>query len=286
MPLVLDTDIASDVDDALALAVLFGSPEVDLIGCTTVYGDTLLRARVASRFVRLAGRELTVVPGETETLSGREVWWGGHEGSNFVDLEAEKVDTTISATDFLLQRAAEHHGELDILCIGPLTNIARAIDAAEQFTRDVRRLYIMGGRFDRPDPEHNLKSDVRAAQIVFESGIPITVTGLDITTQAQLSADEVATIAAAGLLGAALAAEIDTWWTYTGHEWNNPHDPIAALTLITPQWYEFTSSTVVITEDGTSVDTPNDSGTTQVTSGIRPVNITTEILRRIVAAGE
>lgn len=94
---LLDTDIGSDVDDALALGVLLGSPEVSLRGATTVYGDTLLRARLARRLASLAGHDLTVVPGAAETLSGREVWWAGHEGDAFDDLSGERVRDDIGA---------------------------------------------------------------------------------------------------------------------------------------------------------------------------------------------
>lgn len=77
--LVLDTDIGSAVDDALALSVLLGSSGVELVGCTTVYGDTTLRARIASRLIRLAGRDprqIPCIPGASQPLSGRKVWWG------------------------------------------------------------------------------------------------------------------------------------------------------------------------------------------------------------------
>ena len=75
-PTVLDTDIGSDVDDLLALTLLARAPEVRLIGITTVYGDTRLRARIARWTCdRLDRPDVTVVPGLGETLAGREIWW-------------------------------------------------------------------------------------------------------------------------------------------------------------------------------------------------------------------
>jgi purine nucleosidase len=89
---VLDTDLGSDVDDALALAVLLGSPEVELIGAVTGYGPVALRARLAAGFAALAGRRLTVVAGVAEPLSGRPVWLSGQEGRHFPDLGTAPVD--------------------------------------------------------------------------------------------------------------------------------------------------------------------------------------------------
>jgi purine nucleosidase len=78
---ILDTDIGTDVDDILALTLMARSPEIELIGVTTVYGDTRLRAKMA-RFVceQLDRRDVVIAPGESDTLGGQDVWWGGHEG--------------------------------------------------------------------------------------------------------------------------------------------------------------------------------------------------------------
>ncbi|MEV5962175.1 nucleoside hydrolase [Kribbella sp. NPDC051952] len=80
--IILDTDIGSDVDDAMALAQLMGTPGFDLVEVHTVYGDTRLRAQIARRYAALAGLEVDVVAGTAKPLSGREVWWAGHEGTS------------------------------------------------------------------------------------------------------------------------------------------------------------------------------------------------------------
>ncbi|QFY07469.1 nucleoside hydrolase [Nonomuraea phyllanthi] len=280
---IFDTDIGSDVDDALALAVLLGSPEVDLLGCTTVYGDTLLRARLAKRFARLAGRSLTVVPGAADPLTARPVWWAGHEGALFPDLGDEQVDDGDAAA-YLIDRVSRAPGQVDVVAVGPLTDLARAITAAPSFTRDVRRLWIMGGRFDGPEPEHNFRSDPEAAAVVFGSGAAITVTGLEITTQVRLGAADVSAIGAAGPLGSALKAEIEQWWRVRNTEWNNPHDPIAVLTLLAPGL--FTSSPdgrVTVGDDGSSAFSPG-GGRTRIITSARTGEVAREIVRRIVAA--
>ncbi|MFC4006164.1 nucleoside hydrolase [Nonomuraea purpurea] len=284
MRVIFDTDIGTDVDDALALAVLLGSPEVDLAGCTTVYGDTLLRARLAKRLAKLGGRAaLPVIPGAVKTLTDRNVWWAGHEGKLFPDLDTERVDPG-DAVAYLVDRVTSAPGEVDVVAVGPLTNIAHAITAAPSFARDVRHLWIMGGRFDDPEPEHNLKSDPEAAAVVFASGAPITVTGLEITTTVRMDAGDVSAIAGAGPLGEALKAEIEQWWRFWNEEWNCPHDPITVLTMVAPDLFTFSpEGRVSVGPDGSSTFEPGD-GRTRVTTSAPPLQVAQEIVRRIAAA--
>lgn len=280
---ILDTDIGSDVDDALALGVLLGSPEVDLVGVTTVYGDTTLRARLASRLARLAGREITVVPGATETLSGREVWWAGHEGKVFPDLADEPVSTA-DGVRYLVDTVLSRPGEIDLVAIGPLTNVARAIRADDRFAGALRHLYVMGGRFDRPDPEHNFVSDATAAQVVYAAGIGSTTTGLDVTRTVALASDGVGRIAAAGEFGAALKAEIEQWWRFNGEQWNTPHDPLTVLTMLAPDLFAYAAGAVTVDPaDGVS-RLAEGSGPARVSTSVRADDAARQMIDRIVSA--
>ena len=81
----------------------------------------------------------------------------------------------------------EYAGELEIVAIGPLTNIARAIEADSEFARNVKRIWMMGGDYSRDFAEHNMKCDVAAAKIVFGSGVAISVMPLDVTRQVAIS---------------------------------------------------------------------------------------------------
>jgi purine nucleosidase len=232
---VLDTDIGSDVDDALALAMLLGSPEVDVLGVTTVYGDVDVRAQIARRLARLAGHdELVVVPGAERPLSGEEAWWAGFEGRLYPDLARETFVEDMSAAEFLVETVTARPGQVDVVAIGPLTNLAEAIRADSAFVRSIRHLYVMGGRFDAPEAEHNFRSDSIAAAEVFASGMPTTVVGLEITTQARIGPSHLARIGAAGALGRQLEAEVRQWWEYTRKQWNHPHDPLAVLAMLRP----------------------------------------------------
>jgi len=247
---VLDTDIGTDVDDAMALAVIFGTEAIDLLGVTTVYGNTLLRSQLAQRYAGLTGREIDTVPGARETLSGKEVWWPGHEGSLHDVLDREPVNAGMEAHLFLTTAAKNGAGKLQVIAIGPLTNIALAIQNDSEFATNIGHLWIMGGAFDREASEHNFRSDCAAAESVFNSGIPITVVPLDVTELIHITKPQLDEIGKSGRLGAALLADIEQWWRFWEVEWNVPHDPIAVLALTDPDFFELSEPGLVFIEQG------------------------------------
>ena len=126
-PVIFDTDIGTDVDDILALVLLAKAPELQLIGVTTVYGDTVLRGRIAQVTCDLLQRkEIAVVPGERQTLTGRQIFWAGQEGYGIPGLDKVRISESISA--FSTDQSSERYGnDLEVLATGPLTNIAAAI---------------------------------------------------------------------------------------------------------------------------------------------------------------
>jgi hypothetical protein len=152
-PVIFDTDIGTDVDDILALAVLAKSPELKLIGVTTVYGNTPLRARITKVTCDLLGCAGTdVLIGEKETLTGRQITWAGHEGYGVPNLDKAEVSTTPGAVDYLLEKANRFAGELEVLATGPLTNIASAIKKDAAAFSKIKHLYLMGGAFGSIGP--------------------------------------------------------------------------------------------------------------------------------------
>ena len=251
-PVIFDTDIGTDVDDILALAVLAKSPELELIGVTTVYGDTPLRAKITRVTCDLLGcTETAVLIGEKETLTGRQISWAGHEGYGVPNLDKAEVSTTPSAVDYLLEAANRFAGELEVLATGPLTNIATAIRKDAATFSKIKHLYLMGGAYWLDRPEHNIKCDPEAAKIVFESGIPITAIGLDVTLRVLLEADDVHQIAQLGNgVGPLLEDQILRWWELRNITANHPHDPLAALAMVRPDLFLFENWDVAITKEG------------------------------------
>jgi purine nucleosidase len=287
-PVIFDTDIGTDVDDILALAVLAKSPELKLVGVTTVYGDTPLRAKITKVTCDLLGRtEIAVLIGEKETLTRRQIAWAGHEGYGVPNLDQTEVSTTPGAVDYLLESANRFAGELEVLATGPLTNIATAIkNDAASFSK-IKHLYLMGGAYWLDRPEHNIKCDPEAAKIVFESGIPITAIGLDVTLRVLLEADDVRQIAQLGDgLGPLLEDQILRWWELRNITANHPHDPLAALSMVRPDLFLFENWDVAITKEGrieglTRLRQPL-KGKTRIGADVFARTAQKEIVRRIV----
>jgi purine nucleosidase len=281
---ILDTDIGSDVDDLMALTLLLGTPSVELVGVTTVYGDTALRARLAKRVLRMAGRDVPVHAGLRAPLSGRDVWWAGHEGALHPDLDAETYDSD-DAVRYLVDTVLSSPGEIELIAIGPLTNIAAALVAEPRFAGAVGRVWIMGGDFADDTPEHNLLSDADAARIVFDSGMTITITGLEVTRRIDIRAAELERIERAGALGALIRAEIEQWWAFWNEEWNVPHDPVTVLTLTRPELFDATAPGHVEIgagdREGRTVHTPG-RGRTRVITALDAAAVSESIVSGIV----
>jgi purine nucleosidase len=245
---IIDTDIGTDVDDLLALVFIAKAPELCLEGITTVHGDTLLRAKIARIACQRIGiPELPIAPGTSETLSGHQISWAGHEGDGISGLDRAPVDRNDSAQQFLLDQSEKYSGELEILAIGPLTNLAKAVICCPDFKSHVKRLYLMGGAYWLDYSEHNIETDVLAAKIVFESGMLITAIGLDVTLRVWLTEREVEQLRhLPNGLGPLLEGQIRRWWKYLGRNQNNPHDPLAALAMVRPDLFLFERCDVAI----------------------------------------
>jgi purine nucleosidase len=235
----LDTDIGTDVDDLLALVFIARASELSLEGVTTVHGNTLLRAKIARIACQKLGiPNLPIVPGASETLSGQQIFWPGHEGENIPGIEQARVEMSISAPQFLLDLSRKYPGELEILAIGPLTNLAQTIFRFPEFRSRVKRLYLMGGAYWTDYSEHNIEMDVVAAKIVFESGIPITAIGLDVTLRVWITETQVAQIRnLPNGLGPMIEDQIRRWWKFLQTNQNNPHDPLVALAMVRPDLF-------------------------------------------------
>lgn len=290
IPVILDTDIGSDVDDILALALLANAPELELVGVTTVYGDTQLRARMV-RYVldRLGLSHVPIGIGARETMSGRPVWWAGHEGESIPDLDRIPIDDMLSAQDLLRLAAMKHHGRLQVMAIGPLTNVAQAMLTQPAFAPSIEHLTIMGGAFWMPRPEHNMLCDAAAADIVVRSDIPMTFCGLDVTLRALLREDDMPRIRAATAIGPMLEEEIRRWWSFKHATENQLHDPLAVLSLIRPDLFVFEQCDVRIKLDGPDPGSTYPErcggGAIRIAAAVDAPAAEQEIVRRIAGGG-
>lgn len=274
----LDTDIGTDVDDILALALILGSPELALSGVTTVYGDVALRARMVSRVIRLAGAALPpIVPGSGAPRSGRPVWWAGHEGTLMQGLESESIDEERDAIALLSS------SEL-VIGIAPLTNIAKAVEVPG---RAMRHAYLMSGDFGTdPGVEHNIRCDVAAAQVVFSSDLELTVVGLDQTQRVRIDGGTLDQIASVSDFGGLLSAEVRQFWRFINQASNVPHDPIAVLALLRPELFEFARGRISVdtagAREGVTHFTPTDDGPHRIVVDMDVEAVSNQIVERIL----
>jgi purine nucleosidase len=253
IPLILDTDIGTDVDDCLAVAVLLGSPEIDLVGITTVYGDVGLRARMTRKLLHLADRnDVPVHEGiGAPLMRNHPVYWPGHEGQGLLaegDEERFGRGPDGHAVDYLIERVMAQPGEVHLLAIGPLTNVAAAMIRQPQLAHNLAHLTIMGGFIapwtgHRGAAEHNILCDPEAARAVFASGAPISLVPLDVTLKTMITQEGVTAIREVGTpFHHAVADQVALYPPFEERGGQTfLHDPLAAAAIVRPEllgWHE------------------------------------------------
>lgn len=220
IPIVLDTDMGSDVDDALCLALALASPEIELLAVTSVGQHSGLRARVARKLCELAGRDVPVHAGcRLPLLGGETLNWFGHEGAVLAPGEAPRIEPE-HAVDALLRITAERDA-VQVVAIGPLTNLAVALAKDPDLAGRIARLTVMGGHIRKveygghvfaPGVDYNLCSDPHASYAVLRAGIPTRLVTADVTLQAWITPAELDRLDRAGTpLQRALADSIRIW---------------------------------------------------------------------------
>ena len=192
---IIDTDIGDDIDDAFAIALALRSPELQILGITTTFGDTELRAKLLDRFLADVGHsEIAVAAGRPTTPKGN------FTQRRYAESYGNAKPSHPDAVTFLLEQIRRNPGQITLVAIGPLVNVGDAIDKDPTTFRKLKRVVLMGGSIKRgyndnpygevtpPQPEWNILNDIPAAQKLFESGVPLFVMPLDST---QLKMDEV-----------------------------------------------------------------------------------------------
>src|SRR6266436_4806929 len=200
---IIDTD--PGVDDALALLLAMRSPELKIEGITPVAGNVPLELGLpnALRMVEISGRtEIPVAAGAKVPLVRRLVTATYAHGENglggAVFPEPQLKPIALPAAEFIRQTVHKYPGEVTLLTIGPLTNIATALNADSGLAGQIQGLVMMGGSLSggniTPAAEFNIYVDPEAARIVFQSGIPVTMVGLDVTRRTSLTEGHVKTL--------------------------------------------------------------------------------------------
>lgn len=253
MKLLVDTDIGDDIDDALALGLGLKCG-ADIVGITTVFGDTVRRARIARKLLSAAGRDVPVYAGLGEPYRGHTKPLVMSQYSADLDEGCDPVNAGGDgdrAVDFILNQAERYGEELTLLLIGPETNAARAVERDPALMRRVGRVVVMGGSFTLHHKEWNIVCDTEAARIVLESGCRVECVGWDVTQKVQLSRAQQEAICAlhCGGLEGYLAGLVRRWSACNGYA---PilHDPLAMECCLRPDSVRMEETGVRVVQSG------------------------------------
>jgi len=243
--IVLDCDPGHD--DAIALLLALASPELELLGVTTTYGNQTVEKTTANalRVLELAGRtDVPVARGASRPLS-RPLTVAAHvHGDSGLDgpaLPPPTLEPTgTPAVDWLAEAIDQANVPVTLVPTGPLTNIARYLES--HGTAGIDRIVLMGGAIAEgnmtPAAEFNVWADPEAAQIVFDSSLDVTMIGLDVTHKAVTGPDVQRRLRESGSIGVFVAELIDFFTVYHrqtyGWEGAPIHDAVAVAHLLRP----------------------------------------------------
>ncbi|MGB7266345.1 MAG: nucleoside hydrolase, partial [Terracidiphilus sp.] len=237
---VLDTDIGDDIDDAFALALVLRSPEVKLLGITTAFGDTELRARLVDRYLATVG--VNDIPVETGVATSAP--------NHFTQAAYARQAPNRKHGDavaFLLREIRAHPGEITLIAIGPLFNEQAAIARDPATFRKLKRVVLMGGSINRgyddgnsannhqpPSAEWNIRCDPAGLRALLDSAVPVFMMPLD-STQVHLTLPELGAILSHGSPLTDQLTLLYHQWTGAS-PWRMPtlYDPVAVTYAIRP----------------------------------------------------
>lgn len=250
-PVIIDTDIGTDVDDAYAIALLVNCPEVKIEAVTTVWADAGLRGRIARKLLDSLGRsDIPVAVGENAPLNPeRQAFLMGHEGRGVFDGEEDLHLSDISAGKLIESLLVNHPNEIKVLLIGPQTNLGKLLSEKPELASLVKEFVVMGGmpfygpkemeRLGERPLDYNLVADPEAARVVFDSGAPITMVGLNATMPTLLRENHVERLkkhcSPATDLLYTMTAE---WLRIIGRDETPMHDPLAVTAAFTLEFLD------------------------------------------------
>lgn len=261
-PVYYDCD--TGIDDAMGLGYLLNSPEIQLVGVGTVSGNTdaVQAAENTLRLMGLAGRtEVPVAIGEEHFLTTRYPGGPAHiHGSNGVgDIDLPEVGmkpVSESASEMIVRLAREYEGRLEIISVGPMTNLAKALMLDPELPSRVKKVTSMGGAAlvpgnASPVGEANVWNDPEAAAMVARAEWPVTLVGLDVTLENILEESHRAQLLAsdrplARAIGEILDLYFDFYLPQYGRRCSALHDPLAAaigvgnVTPVNSPWVDVT----------------------------------------------
>ena len=265
--IILDTD--PGVDDAMAFFFADAHPQLQIAGITTVFGNVAVEQSSANtlRLVEIAGADYPVAPGLGSALAGPPRpyphWVHGHDGFGDINWPAPaRSPDERPAVDFIIETLKASPGEITLVPVGPLTNIATALQRAPEIAKLVREVSIMGGAIDCPGnvtplAEANVANDPEAADTVLAAKWDVSLIGLDVTMKAVIAAKDIAKITEASgkkgeFLARAAAPYIDFYRKNAGVDGCCMHDVCALARLVAPEVFKMQQAAIRVECEGFS----------------------------------
>jgi purine nucleosidase len=257
--IIFDTDLAGDIDDAFAQALVQISPEFEVLGITVGDGPTEGRGRVSCRMLWEAGQDSIPVAVGRATRVGSELPLQIHWGDEF----GRYKPVAESAADFIIRMLKKYPNEVTIISVGPVTNLGDVIRKDPAAWKLVKEVYSMFGSFymgyggdSRPSAEWNVKADVPSAQLFMTSGVPITLAGLDVTTMVKFNKDRrLQLLYRNSPLTDAISALYSLWSFDRSENRQDPtlYDPVAVAMAITDEFVSLREAHVRVTDEGYTI---------------------------------
>ncbi|KAK8941548.1 putative uridine nucleosidase 2 [Platanthera guangdongensis] len=259
--IIIDTD--PGIDDAMAILLALSSPEIEVIGLTTIFGNvyTNLATKNALHLLEIAERtDIPVAEGAHSTL--KKVlkvriahFVHGSDGLGnqyFPPPQVKAIDQ--SAAEFLVEKVNRYPGKITVVALGPLTNIAMAMELDHKFSQKVGQIVILGGAFAvngnvNPAAEANVFGDPDASDIVFTSGADILTVGINITHQIIMTvADREKLAKCKGIFAQYLCKILDCYFSYHMDAYAIQgiylHDPTTIMAVVNPSLFTYTEGIV------------------------------------------
>ena len=298
--IIIDTD--PGIDDAMAIFYAAAAEDIELLGLTAIFGNVTVdtATRNALRLVEAAGLDIPVARGAEKPLEMPHIKPSAHVHGDegFGDIPAatpkgKAIDET--AAEFLVRMARAHKGELVLCPIGPLTNIALAIQADPEFASNVDRIVLMGGSYKEggnitPYAEANIYHDPHAAEVVFASGAKVEMVGLDVTHQILCTKEDFAAMAEAapklgGMLQDMSHFYLKFYETVGKFDGCSLHDPAAVIACTHPHLFSAEAEPLTVTcagdEIGATVLAQDGRGATDVLMQVDAAAVKALFIERI-----
>jgi len=276
--IILDTD--PGIDDAIAICYAMAHPDIELLALTTIYGnvETSLATDNALRLTHLNNQQIPVATGASTPLkiTPNPIADFVHGENGFGSAELPLPDRQAqsqTAAELIVDIINKHPGEITLVAVGPLTNLALALQLQPSITEAVAQVVVMGGAFHHkgnvtPHAEANIWNDPHAAKDVFKAAWPIVVHGLDVTYQIKFDRSYLEQLATSspkvgGFINEASQFYIEFYKREHNFDGCCPHDLLALSYLTHPEWYKLETGELDVVTEG------DDAGKTTIDQAVK-----------------